>query len=149
MIGPKVQPPTRADEANAYELATLRDDNTCLFMAWDCSGGVQRDHRQNRRPGNTIVENLQCLCAKHHQWKTEHPRDALRDGWAVPSWGDPTSWPARRWVRDRYNVLRKSWVIYDADGGWRVISIAEALQVVGGVDAEEAADTVSGEAGAA
>lgn len=128
MITPKTAKPSKADEADAYELATLRDGNTCGFRAPECHGAVQRDHRQNRRAGNTVVSNLQCLCVVHHKWKTEHPKTAVAEGWAVP--GNPTAipaeWPARRWVRTAYGTRRLAWVLYDDAGGVKEITETEA-----------------------
>lgn len=132
MILPKTAKPSKADEEDAYEAATLRDNNTCQRCRRDC-GPVARDHRQNRQPGNTILVNLQCLGLRCHIWKTEHARDALTEGWAVPSWADPAEWPARRYTRDTFGVSRISWVLYlDAPGPdgllWTVITAEEALR---------------------
>ena len=129
MILPKTVKPSKADEADAYEVATLRDDNTCQRCRRDC-GPVARDHRQNRQPGNTIVANLQCLGLRCHIWKTEHPSDALADGWAAPSWVNPREWPARRYVRNRYGVTRLSWVLYGDAGEVTPISDEEAKRLM-------------------
>lgn len=127
MILPKTVKPSKADEQDAYEVATLRDDNTCQRCRRDC-GPVARDHRQNRQPGNTVASNIQCLGLRCHLWKTEHPREALAEGWAVPSWADPAEWPARRYTRDMFGVSRLSWVLYTDDGGVTVITAVEALR---------------------
>lgn len=131
MITPKYegQPkPSKADEADAYELVTLRDGGACGFHAPECMGAVQRDHRQNRRAGNTVVSNLQCLCVIHHKWKTEHPKDAIAEGWAVPGHptADPSQWPARRWLRTAYGTRRLAWVLYTDDSGVTEITEEEA-----------------------
>lgn len=134
MIKPKYEgqlKPSKADEADAYELVTMRDWNTCGFHLWDeCQGAVQRDHRQNRRPGNTVVSNLQLLCMVHHKWKTEHPKKAIAEGWAVPSYpaAVPSEWPARRCVRTMYGTRRQAWVLYSDDGGVREITEVEARE---------------------
>lgn len=134
MILPKTAKPSKADETDAYEAATLRDDNTCQRCRRDCGRGfVSRDHRKNRSQGGlTVVSNLQCLGGTGntgcHGWVTEHPRDALAEGWAVPSWADPAEWPARRYVRDRYGVVRLSWVLYKDDGTVIPITAEEALR---------------------
>lgn len=132
MILPKTPKPSKADERDAYELATLRDDNTCQRCRRNC-GPVARDHRQNRQPGNTILVNLQCLGLQCHIWKTEHPKEALAEGWAVPSWADPHEWPARRWLKSSLGTLRLGWVLYrdtpDADGRlWDEITVEEAVR---------------------
>ncbi|MGN8024716.1 HNH endonuclease [Microbacterium sp. 22242] len=112
MIGPKSPQPSPADERRAYEAMTVRDRNLCVRCG---AYGVQRDHRQNRQSGNTVVSNLQGLCPACHQWKTENPAKAFRDGFSVPRWARPEVWPA--W---RCDV--QSWVQYfdapDASGAW-------------------------------
>lgn len=138
MIRPKYETPrpSKADEADAYEIVTLRDAGTCQRCRRNC-GPFNRDHRQNRRPGNTRASNLQGLGGSGttgcHGWKTTHPQEANEQGWGCPSWADPAEWPARRWVAGGY-VLRLAWVLYDDEGGWREISDAEAeLRMKGGV----------------
>lgn len=125
--GPKTAKPSKADEGTAYELATLRDKGTCQKCRRP-GRTVHRDHRQNRQPGNTVTSNLQLLCVEDHLWKTEHPRLALEEGWAVPSWGDPAEWPARRYVSTDFGTLRPAWVIYDNAGDWFEITDAEAME---------------------
>jgi len=133
MIAPKTPKPSKADEHDAYELATLRDDNTCQRCRRDC-GPIARDHRQNRQPGNTIVANLQCLGLLCHQWKTEHPKDAIAEGWAVPSWADPLVWPARRWFKGAFGVMTLGWVLYRNDGRFLEITADEAERRMAGVN---------------
>lgn len=134
VIGPKAPTQTRLEEQAAYELATLRDGDVCQRCHRDC-GPTARDHRKNRSQGGmTLASNLQVLGLGCHQWKSEHPLAAIRAGWAVPSWADPAEWPARRWVRTRYGTMRQAWVLYDMDGEWLEISVAEALQRMGRAD---------------
>lgn len=113
MIGPKQSKPTAAEEREAYDTATTRDEGRCTRCGR--SGDMHRDHRQNRMVGNTTVENLQCLCPPCHGWKTDHPAEALEQGYACPRWARPELWPARRYGVD-------SWILYTADGGWDEIS---------------------------
>jgi hypothetical protein len=127
MIGPRVAKPSKADDADAYELATLRDADTCQRCRRNC-GPSARDHRQNRRRGNTVPSNLQVLGLRCHQWKTEHPDDALEQGWAVPSWGVPAEWPARRWLPTEYGTVRLAWVLYTDAGGVDEITEADAME---------------------
>ena len=112
VIGPKTPKPSPADERRAYQAMTERDHNRCVKCG---AYGVERDHRQNRQTGNTVVSNLQGLCHEHHVWKTEHPAEALRQGFAVPRWAQWAFWPA--WRADV-----GSWVIYfdapDSRGRW-------------------------------
>lgn len=130
MIRPKYEQtakPSRAGDADAYELVTLRDANTCQRCR-RC-GPTQRDHRKNRSQGGlTVASNLQILGLECHAFKTEHPKNALEQGWAVPSWGDPKEWPARRWIGTGLGTVRLAWVLYDDDGGWLEITDAEAME---------------------
>jgi hypothetical protein len=127
MIAPKTQKPSKADEHDAYELVTLRDMNSCQRCGRDC-GPIARDHRQNRQSGNTIVSNLQLLGLGCHQWKTEHPRAAIAEGWAVPSWADPREWPARRWFTGDYGIKTLGWVLYRDNGDVLEITESEAVR---------------------
>jgi hypothetical protein len=127
MIRPRVAKPSKADDADAYELATLRDADTCQRCRRNC-GPSARDHRQNRLRGNTVPSNLQVLGLRCHQWKTEHPKDAFEQGWAVPSWGVPAEWPARRYESTDRGTLRPVWVLYDDGGGFRVITEEDAME---------------------
>ncbi len=133
MIGPKVDQPTVADARRAYAIATERDGELCQRCLRYC-GPLARDHRQNRMPGNTVASNLNCLGLDCHIWKTEHPRAALEDGWAVPRWADPHEWPARRWFRTEVGTLRAGWALLDDLGGVHEISVDEARRrMEGGV----------------
>jgi hypothetical protein len=127
VIGPKTAKPTAAEEKQAYAIAAGRDDLTCQRCLGWC-GAPQQDHRQNRQPGNTVPSNLQTLGLVCHQWKTEHPADALADGWAVPRWADPRQWPARRWFRTVYGTVRKGWCLYNNAGDVLEITEEEARQ---------------------
>jgi hypothetical protein len=134
MIGPKTPKPSKKDEHAAYEAATERDQGRCVRCGW--VGVVHRDHRQNREPGNTVVCNLQLLCAPHgddqgcHRWKTLNVTAATLEGFSVPRWSRPELWPG--W---RHDV--QSWVVYfdapDADGNWwRPISESTAALLMNG-----------------
>lgn len=131
MISPKAVKPTTAEEADAYEIATNRDADTCQRCLRHC-GPVARDHRKNRgqEGGWTVASNLQCLGLGCHTWKTEHPEQAVTDGWAVPGYrmAVPREWPAARWVRTERGTLRKGWVLYDDAGGWVEITETEARE---------------------
>jgi hypothetical protein len=78
--------------------------------------------------GNTIPSNLQILGAGCHHFKTEHPTEAIAEGWGMlrHTTLHPSEWPARRWVRNKFNTLTLSWVLYDDDGGFLVIDEREA-----------------------
>lgn len=127
MIGQRAVKPTATQEKATYERATRRDNDMCQRCRRDC-GPIARDHRQNRRRGNTVVSNLQCLGLRCHQWKTEHPAAALEEGWAVPGWVSPAEWPAARWLPTNHGTLRLAWVLYDDAGEYVEITEEEAAR---------------------
>ena len=132
MIRPKTRKPTAAEEREAYAIATARDEGTCQRCLRDC-GPIARDHRQNRQPGNTVASNLCLLGLGCHTWKTEHPADALDQGWAVPRWADPARWPARRWFRSDFTfTFREGWALYDDAGNVTEITDRQALELMEG-----------------
>lgn len=96
---------TATQEKKAYDACTERDLGQCQRCG--SRGPTDRDHRQNRDRYNTTPANLQLLGGAFgcgcHQWKTENPHEAMREGFSVPRWGDPLEWPAYRvwdgWVR--------------------------------------------------
>lgn len=116
----KTPRPSKAEETRAYEIVTDRDMGQCVR----CGGreGIQRDHIQNRQSGNTVVWNLQCLCLRCHQWKSENPIDAIAEGFALPRWIDVRDVPVRRLV---FGQLL--WVIYGAGSAYAVIGEHEAM----------------------
>jgi hypothetical protein len=131
MIGPKVPKPTAADERDAYELATLRDNDTCQRCRRNC-GPSNRDHRVNRsQGGRTVVSNLQILGGTGttgcHGWATAHPEDAQAEGWSAPSYAEPSEWPARRWLPGQVGLLRRAWVLYSDDGEVTEITEEDAM----------------------
>lgn len=131
MIGQRTPEQTELEMKATYEIATIRDNDTCQRCRRP-GRVVHRDHRQNRRRGNTVASNLQLLCAVEcHPWKTGHPADALADGWSVPSWADPREWPARRWVKTVFG-LRLAWVLYGDDGSVTEIPEHLAHELMGG-----------------
>lgn len=120
----------------AYQQCTERDNGVCGRCLRQC-GPVARDHRKNRSQGGlTVLSNLQLLGLACHTWKTEHPADAVAEGWAVPGWADPLEWPARRWVRTLWGTVRAIWVLYVdeqfSDGSWWIeLEEAEAMRRMG------------------
>lgn len=129
MIGPKTPKPTAREEREAYAAVTLRDPwcNRCGLA------GIERDHRKNRSQGGlTVASNLQGLCPDCHHWKTNNPAAAVLEGFAVPGWAHPETWPAWR-------ASVGGWVIYfdgpDEDGRlWRGITQATADLLMNGDD---------------
>ncbi len=128
MIGPRPVKLTPRQEREAYKIVTERDQGRCQRCGKP--GPVERDHRQGRDAYNTVPSNLQCLGSAFgcgcHKWVTEHPQEAMRDGFTVPRWARPELWPAFR-----FGV---GWVIYDDHGGWQEISesTAEFIMTSGG-----------------
>ena len=136
MIGPKIRKPSKADERDAYEHVTLRDNDTCQRCRRNC-GGSNRDHRVNRsQGGRTVVSNLQVIGGTGttgcHGWITEHPEDAVAEGWAAPGYATPSEWPARRWLYGTAGLLRLAWVLYADDGGIAEIPEVEAMRLMYG-----------------
>lgn len=134
MIGPKIAAPNRADERDAYELVTLRDNDTCQRCRRDCGWGItSRHHRKNRSVGGrTEVVNLTVLGGTGttgcHGFVTQNPAAALEEGWTVPGWADPATYPGRRWVPTVRNTLILAWVTYDNAGNFNEISDDEAAR---------------------
>lgn len=132
MIGPKRPKLTARQEREAYEIVTARDAGRCVRCG--CLGPVERDHRQNRDPFNTVPSNLQLLGGAFgcgcHQWKTENPRDAIRDGFAVPRYARPELWPGYRvgvgWVTYHDQAVDGEW--------WRPITDTVAELIMKGGD---------------
>ena len=135
MIGQRRVKLTPAQEKQAYALATERDGGVCVRCRR--GGHTQRDHRQNRQPGNTTLANLQLLCGTVcHPWKTTNPREAILAGWGVPrhTTARPSDWPARRWFPNAKGTLELGWVLYfDAprlDLWWQRITDADADELM-------------------
>jgi len=115
MITPKIPKLTPAQEKRAYADVTERDKGRCVRCGHP--GPTERDHRQNRDPFNTTPANLQLLGGAFgcgcHKWKTENPRLAILEGFAVPRYARPELWPAWR--------VDGGWVLYfnePIDGEW-------------------------------
>lgn len=131
-IAQRRTPQTQVELRFAYQLATQRDDDTCQRCRRYC-GGVQRHHRQPRDKFNTTPANLILLGLKCHQYVTEHPEEAIREGWAMPRYTEltPEEWPARRWLTTHLGTMRLSWVLLfnEAQGGrlWLPITDVEAV----------------------
>ena len=130
VIRPKVPKPTKAEEVRAFAMATHRDVS-CQRCGGKC-GAPNRDHRKDKSVGGvTVASNLQILGGSGttgcHGWKTDHPAEAIAEGYAVPGYADPKEWPARR-LGNRYGQQRHIWVLYDDDGGFTEISDVEAMQ---------------------
>lgn len=127
-VGQKVPKPTAAEEKHAYAIATTRDQHTCQRCLRDC-GPIARDHRQNRsQGGRTVVSNLQLLGLGCHVWKTEYPDLATEDGWSVPGWANPLTFPASRWVPTGMGTMRLAVVLYDDLGYWVEIDEDDAAR---------------------
>lgn len=139
MITPKTPKQTHADEVDARELVNLRDGGVCVKCGRvDPLFGVNFDHRKNRSQGGLwSASNGQLMCGSGtvgcHGWATQHPAEAVAEGWAVPSWADPLVWPARRWLKSSFGTVRLAWVLYRNTPGpdgqlWDEISDGEAVR---------------------
>ncbi|MEC5149186.1 hypothetical protein [Cryobacterium sp. GrIS_2_6] len=56
---------------------------------------------------------------------------ATEEGWSVPRWGVPSSWPAQRMVCGPHG-LHLVWVLYDDLGGVRTVDEATARRLMTG-----------------
>lgn len=118
----------------AYRLVTARDAGRCVRCG--ANWRIQRDHRKNRSQGGpTACSNLQLLCSACHQWKTEHPAQATRTGYAVPGYVRATDeWPARRLEHDPVtHALAHVFALYDDAGRITRITAYEAVGLANGV----------------
>lgn len=132
MIAPRAPKQTAADERRARAIVTERDGGACVkcHRAHPVHG-VNWDHRKNRGQGGLwAASNGQLLCGSGttgcHGWKTQNPAAAAAEGWAVPAWADPLTYPARRYVEGLYGILRLQWVLYRDDGQWEEITVENA-----------------------
>src|SRR5690606_39263311 len=100
--------------------------------------GVNFDHRKNRSQGGLwSASNGQLMCGSGtvgcHGHVTQNPAEALREGWSVPSWADPASWPAARWFRGEHGIFTRGFVLYDDEGRFREITADEAARITDGM----------------
>lgn len=139
MIAPKLEKQTKADERVARALVTLRDEGMCVRCRR--VGAVTNfDHRKNRSQGGRwSAANGQTLCGTGttgcHGFVTSHPALAYVEGWGVPGWADPTSYPAARYLPTKHGTVRAAFVLYDDDGGWVEITEQEARERMEGTAA--------------
>lgn len=132
MTASKQQTQTAADERRARKIVTARDGGMCV----KCHRvhpiyGVNWDHRKRRSQGGLwAASNGQLLCGSGtigcHGWVTQNPAKAAVEGWSVPAWADPLTYPARRYVRGRHGALHLVWVLYRDDGQWEEITADNA-----------------------
>lgn len=138
MIGPKKPKPAPGAEARARKLVTKRDGSVCVRChRTDPTFGVNFDHRKNRSQGGEwSASNGQLMCGSGvvgcHGFVTQNPHRALVEGYAVPGWADPSSWPARRWVPTNIGTLEQCWVLYSNDGSWERITDVRAVLLMEG-----------------
>lgn len=130
----KVAKQTEAEKRAAYRITTERDSELCVRCRR--APGTNRDHRKNRsQGGRTTPANLQLLCGSGttgcHGWVTEHPKEAIEEGWACPGYAEPADWPARRWMGTHLGALRLGWALYDDRGGITRITEVEAMERMG------------------
>ena len=70
---------------------------------------AERHHRMRRRDGGDRLSNLLWLCRKCHAWITEHPAEAMANGWIVSALAspplDPATVPVRMGAYGRLHLL--------------------------------------------
>lgn len=95
------------DEANAA--LVRRSGGRCEHCGAQLHGRVERHHRQRREVGGDRLANVVYLRPECHQWITEHPEEAMANGWIVSSFHPDPAGQAMR-----HGVL--GWVTLDDDG---------------------------------
>lgn len=86
-----------------------RSGGRCEHCGAQLQGRVERHHRQRREVGGDRLANVVYLRPECHQWITEHPEEATRQGWIVSSYHpDPAAAPMLHGGID--------WVLLDDDG---------------------------------
>jgi hypothetical protein len=134
MIGPKTPKPNPAEERRARADVKKRDRGVCVkCLRVHPIHGVNWDHRKNASQGGLVVaSNGQLLCGSGttgcHGWKTNSPARACAEGWAVPGWADPLTYPARRWQSTGLGTFELIWVLYRDDGSWDRVPDEEAVR---------------------
>lgn len=99
--------------------ATMELLRRCGYLCERCSqplgDNLERHHRQRREVGGDRLSNLLALHSQCHQYITEHPEEALANGWIVSTHGpDGAPDPGNARVR-----IRGFWWLLDDDGGKR------------------------------
>jgi len=134
VIAPKPPKQTAADERRARALVKRRDGGLCVkCRRVHPLHGVNWDHRKNKGQGGLwAASNGQLLCGSGttgcHGWKTQNPAQAAAEGWAVPAWADPLTYPARRWLPSGLGTVRLAWVLLRDDGTFDEITEEDALR---------------------
>lgn len=129
MISPKRPKLTKAQEREAYDIATLRDEE-CVR----CRRGIpNRHHRQGRTPQNSIPSNLILLCGSGttgcHGHVHANPAEAMRLGYIVSNYvavDRIKEVPVLLWRRIDGIVMRRTWALLDDCGAVTWIGPHEA-----------------------
>lgn len=81
----------------ATQMLAFRSGERCEHCGRDLNGRVERHHRMRRRDGGDRLSNLLFLLPVCHTWITEHPAEAVANGWIVEANGtlDPAEVPVR------------------------------------------------------
>lgn len=102
-----------AEFEDAKPVVARRQGWHCLRCGRNTHGdwwpGHSTHHRKSRRFHDDSPENLVRLCGSGttgcHGWVHEHPAEAERLGYILPSWRDPLNAPVRDWNGDWWWLL--------------------------------------------
>lgn len=70
-----------------------RDGTRCAWCGEQLRNDADRHHRQRRRDGGDVIENIVIMHSACHHYAHEHVADARRAGIIVPTWADPVETP--------------------------------------------------------
>lgn len=79
------------EDAAWWEAANValfaRSGGLCEHCGTPLNGRVERHHRQRRQVGGDRLSNLLYLLPEHHTYITEHPTEAMANGFIVSTHG--------------------------------------------------------------
>lgn len=95
--------------AHPKRVTRTRDNNRCIRCNTPSRMVVAR-----KNGGPRTVTNMQTLCPRCREWRTQNPADAYTDGYLIPTYGSDNTWPGHR--------VGVGWVVYydtaDEHGDW-------------------------------
>ena len=100
----------------ATQMLLLRCGYRCERCGQSLSDNLERHHRQRRQVGGDRLSNLLALHSRCHTYITEHPEEAMANGWIVSAHG-PDGTPDPALVKVRLPGLSGSaWWLLSDDG---------------------------------